>query len=125
MSYVVRVKKLFAMHELSIVINILDTAEENAKNNNASIVNEIELEIGELSGVEYDALNFAFENAPKNEMLKNVVFVIQKIKGKAICNGCKQEFELSDYYTPCPVCNKFESDIIQGKELKIKSINID
>jgi len=113
------------MHELSIVISILDAVEENAKSHKASAVNEIELEVGELSGVEYDALEFAIEHAPKNDLLKNAAFVINKIPGKARCNECNKEFELNDYYTVCPLCNKFEYDIIQGKELKIKSIKID
>ena len=106
-------------------MSIMDTAEETAKKNNAAVVLEIELEVGALSGVEYDALDFALENAPKNDLLKNAAFVIHKISGKARCNYCKQEFQLSDYYTACPVCNKFDFEIIQGKELKIKAIKID
>jgi len=113
------------MHELSIVANILDTVEENARSHKAAVVLEIELEVGELSGVAYDALEFAIENAPKNDLLKDVKFVIDKIPGKARCNLCNCEFGLSDYYTACPQCNKFEYEIIQGKELKIKTIKID
>ncbi len=117
--------KIRLMHELSIVNNILEIAEENARKNNAKIIREIELDIGELSGVEFDALEFAFENCQKTGMLKDVKFIVNRIPGKAVCNSCTQEFEACDYYTPCPKCSSFDVNINQGKEIKIKSIRID
>lgn len=113
------------MHELSLTMDILEIVEKNAENLKAKIVHEIEMDVGELSGVEYDALIFAFENAPKSEILKNVKLIINKIPVKAVCNSCKHEFEECDYYTPCPKCNSFDINIEQGKEFKIKSIKID
>lgn len=113
------------MHELSVTLSILDVAEESARSNNAKVVHEIELDIGELSGIDFNSLEFAISNAPKSEMMKDVNFVINRIDAIAKCNDCSCEFETGDYYTPCPQCNSFNSDIIQGKELKIKSIKID
>ena len=40
------------MHELSIVMSIIDIAEQQAKKANAVWVDEIELDIGELSGMQ-------------------------------------------------------------------------
>ncbi len=113
------------MHELSIAVSILEIAEENAKKLNAKIVHEIEMDIGELSGVEYDAMGFAMEHAPKIEILKDVKLIINRIPGKARCNACHHEFELSDFYTPCTQCGKFDHEIFQGKELRVKAIKID
>ena len=113
------------MHELSITMSILEIVEENAKKLNAEIVHEIEMDIGELSGIDFDALEFAMEHAQKSDMLKNARFVINKIPAKARCNECLHEFEISDYYSPCPVCNKFDNEVIQGKELKIRTFKID
>ena len=113
------------MHELSITMNILEIVEENAKTLHAKIVHEIEMDIGELSGVDFDALEFAMQHAQKSKLLEKVEFVINRIPAKARCNTCNHEFELSDYYTACPKCNNFNHDIFQGKELKVKSIKID
>ncbi len=113
------------MHELSIVMNILDTVEENAAKHNASVVHEIEMDIGELAGVEFDALDFAISNAPKSGLLKNVEFKINKIKPIAQCNDCNHQFETSGYATPCPKCHSAKTNIIKGNELKIKSFKID
>ncbi|MBS4013529.1 MAG: hydrogenase maturation nickel metallochaperone HypA [Bacteroidetes bacterium] len=113
------------MHELSIVTNILDTIEENAISHNATIVHEIELEVGELAGVEFDALEFAMEHAPKSELLKNVKFNILKVKPIAKCQICQFEFETSEYASDCPKCKSFKTEIIKGNELKIKSFKMD
>jgi len=113
------------MHELSITLSILEIAEENAKTLHAKIVHEIEMDIGVLSGIDYEALEFAMEHTQKSKLLENVKLVINKIPAKARCNACNHEFEVDDYYMACPICNNFHHDIFQGKELKVKAIKID
>lgn len=112
------------MHELSIVMNIFNIVEENAKKLNAKIVHEIEVDIGEMSGIDFEALDFALQHTIKNELLKNAKLIINRIPGKARCNLCKHEFDISDFYTACPICNRFNHDIFKGKELKVKTIKI-
>jgi len=113
------------MHELSIIMNALRIAEENAKNLDAKIVHEIEMDIGKLSGIDFEALEFAMLHTKKNEILKNVKLIINKIPAKARCKSCNYEFDIEDFYTACPLCGKFNHDIFQGKELKLKAIKID
>ena len=106
-------------------MNILNIVEENARNLKAKIVHEIEMDIGELSGIDYDALEFAMLHTHKNELLENAKLVINKIPAKAKCKSCKHEFVINDFYTACPKCNTFDHEILQGEELKVKSIKID
>lgn len=113
------------MHEFSITMNVLNIVEENAMELNAEIVHEIEMDVGELSGVDYDALNFAMQHTKKSELLEHANLVINRIPAKARCKACKHEFDIKDYYTACPDCNHFDHDIIQGKELRVKAIKID
>lgn len=113
------------MHEFTIVMNVLAIVEENAKNLHAETVHEIEMDIGELSGIDYDALIFAMQYSKKNELLENARLIINKISAKARCKSCMHVFEISDFYTACPKCNTFDHEILQGKELKVKSIKID
>ncbi len=125
MSSFLEFVKEIIMHELSIVMNILNTVEENATKHNASVVHEIEMDIGELAGVEFDALNFAISNSPKTGLLKNVEFKINKIKPIAQCNHCNHQFETTGYANPCPKCQSSKTTIIKGNDLKIKSFKID
>jgi hydrogenase nickel incorporation protein HypA/HybF len=113
------------MHEFSIIMNVLRITEENAKNLGAKIVHEIEIDIGKLSGVDIEALEFAMEHTQKNKLLENVRLVINKIPAKARCKSCNFEFDIDDFYTACPLCNNFKNDIFQGKELKVKAIKVD
>ncbi len=110
------------MHELSIAMSIVEIAEENVQQSKLSKVTEIELDVGELSGVVFDALEFAMVEAVKDTVLKDAVRKINRIPGKAKCKECGCVFEVEDIYTPCPECASFENEVINGKELKVKSL---
>lgn len=113
------------MHEFSIAVNIVDIAIEHAQKAKAIKVNELEMEIGELSGVVYDAMETAMESAIKGTILEHAEIQIIKILGIAKCTSCHQEFALDNLFDPCPICGTFSPELISGKELRIKSINID
>ncbi len=113
------------MHELTIAVNILDTVEESALKHQAIEVTEVELEIGELSGVEYDALDFAFSQVPRSSLFRKTAFKVLRIRPTARCSDCNAEFPVSQYYTPCPHCSSLKTELIKGNELRIKSFSFD
>jgi len=113
------------MHELSIAMSIIETVEENARGRNATIIREVELEVGELSGVEFDALDFAFKNAPLTNFFSDTVFKVLRIKPVARCHECRHEFETNNYANPCPACKSIKTELIKGNELRIKSFSFD
>ena len=110
------------MHEMSIVVSIIDIAEKEAMKANASSISELELDIGTVSGIELDALNFAFESIKPKTMLKNAEIKINIIQAKSRCEDCKREFITDNVYTLCPKCDSYKTTVIQGKEMRIKSI---
>lgn len=112
------------MHELSIAMGIVDLAESEARKAGGTAIEIIELEIGKLSGVEIDALEFAWKPATEGSMLENAVKKIETPEGKARCLECGFEFELKNIYETCPQCNSYFKDIFSGKELRVKSISI-
>ena len=113
------------MHEFSIAVNMVDIALEYADKSNASVVNEIELEIGELSGVVMDAMTLAMSAATKGTLLENARVRIIEVPGKARCRACGHTFAIKNLFDPCPQCGTFNPQIISGKELRVKSLNID
>ena len=110
------------MHELSIVMSIVDIATQQANNANASVIEEIELDIGTLSGVEMDALEFAWKQGVKQTILEKANKKINRIEAKAKCLDCSAQFTIENYYDACPVCGQHFLDIIQGKELRVNSL---
>jgi hydrogenase nickel incorporation protein HypA/HybF len=113
------------MHELSIVMSIVETAEEKVKENHAHSVEEIDLIIGDLAGIDSQALDFAWDSAVKNTVLQKAKRNIIHVQAKAKCLECDCEFEIKDQFDPCPLCGEPLLQIIQGKELQIKSMILD
>ncbi|MCC8423512.1 hydrogenase maturation nickel metallochaperone HypA [Mucilaginibacter sp. UR6-11] len=110
------------MHELSIVMGIIEIAERQAKAADATIIDEVELDIGTLSGIETEALEFAWKQGVRQTMLEYAVKKINQIAGKARCLDCDAEFAIEKYEDACPICGEHLLDIIQGKELRVKSL---
>ena len=116
--------KLYTMHELSIALGIVKIAEEEVAKANAKRVDLIELEIGTLSGIEFDSLDFVWPAVIKDTVLEHSKKSIIKIKAKSKCLDCNNIFDLENIFDPCPECNSFLKGIIQGKELRVKSIEV-
>ena len=110
---------------MSIVESIIELAESEALKNNAKVISKLELDIGKVSGIEIKALNFAFNSIKHETMLKNAVIKINILKAKSKCEDCSFEYDVEDVYSLCPKCNSYKTNIIQGKEMKVKSISID
>jgi len=58
------------MHELSIVMSIVDIVQQHAEKANAAMIDEIEIDIGCLSTVQMDAFEFAWSQAVKETILE-------------------------------------------------------
>ncbi|NOZ33834.1 MAG: hydrogenase maturation nickel metallochaperone HypA [Chlorobi bacterium] len=110
---------------MSIVVSIIDIAENEAKKAHAEKISELELDIGTVSGIELNALNFAFESVKPQTMLKNAEIKINIIYAKSKCEDCSFEYKTDNVYNLCPKCNSYRTHIIQGKEMKVKSISVD
>ncbi|MBU0763583.1 MAG: hydrogenase maturation nickel metallochaperone HypA [Bacteroidetes bacterium] len=110
------------MHELSIASNIIEIAETEAKKHNLFQIDEIDLEIGELSGIELNTLKFAMDISVKNTIIEKAVVNFIRIPGRAECINCNTIFDIHDYFTFCPACNRAGYKVIQGKELRIISL---
>ena len=110
------------MHELSIVMSIVDIASREAKKANAQTVEEIELEIGELSGVEMTSFDFAWKQGIKNSVLSQAELIINRPPGQGQCLDCENTFVMYQLYDACPHCKSPFITIQQGKEMRVKSL---
>ncbi len=113
------------MHEMTIAMNIVDIVCQKANDESAQKINSIDLEIGTLSGILLDSLKFCFEAASKNTLVEGAQFNIITIEAEAHCKLCDTNFRIESDFSPCSKCNNFNFEILHGKELSIKSFNID
>ena len=112
------------MHEFSIALNIVDISTEYAEKEGASGIREVEIEVGSLSGVVIDALEFALESAVKGTLLEGAELRIEKVEGRARCSECNHVYPAEELYSPCPLCNGFP-EILNGRELRVRSLTVD
>ena len=113
------------MHELSIAMNILEIVEDYTSRENTKKVLELELDIGDLLGIEIPALKFALETTKEGSILESSVIVINAIQAQVQCQDCQSVFTAKTQFEPCPECQSFFSIIQSGNELKVKSILIE
>lgn len=113
------------MHELSIASAIVDRARAACEQNGGARVSKVGLRIGEIAGVEVDALRFGFEALCKGTPMERTVLEVELCKRKQRCRACAVEFEPEGYLTTCPGCHGDDSECVAGKELDVVFIDID
>lgn len=113
------------MHELSIAQSILEIAEKAAPKDKQAVVTGVGLQVGELSGVEVDALQFALSIITKDTLLQRAELHIEIIKGEAECLDCGTVFAVPSFGTCCPQCSGYSMTILKGRELKVLNIVVE
>lgn len=113
------------MHELSIAISIVDIASRQAEAASAELVSQIELDIGTLSGIEYESLEFALSVAVKDTLFEHTRFKINRIEPLCECRSCTHLYSPGKEFGACPNCGKHEPEFIRGRELQIKSLLVE
>jgi len=112
------------MHELSIALGIINIAEKETNKANKKSVTLIELEIGSLAGVELDSLEYVWKPAVKGTVLEKAELQIDFKQARAKCLECSTTFKMEHLFDSCPNCNSHFKDILQGKELRVKSLEV-
>ncbi len=110
------------MHELSIVLSIVDIATAEMEKAGGQSILEIELDMGCLSSIEMNAFEFAWMQGIKETALEHVVKKVNRIEGRARCLDCSNGFALQHFYDACPACGSHRMHILQGKELSVKTM---
>jgi len=113
------------MHEYSIVQSLLDSCEENARDNNANKVTKVVVKIGVMSGVEPDLLKTAFDTFKEASMCKNAEFVINIQPVIIKCSSCSEESILSKNEYHCPKCHSTELDVLDGEDMYLMQLELE
>jgi hydrogenase nickel incorporation protein HypA/HybF len=97
---------------------VLDKAEQN----NILKITKLSFKIGELSGVNAEALKFAFNSISKNSIAEGAELIIDTVEATAECLHCKITFKIDHFNKVCPQCNEFCNNILTGYELYVNTI---
>jgi hydrogenase nickel incorporation protein HypA/HybF len=113
------------MHELGIATSILESVESAARRNPGVHITKVGVKIGELAGVDVDALQFGFECIVKDTEWEPLALEIESIPRVQRCPKCQHEFRMTDYDPHCPQCGEFATQCVSGEELDIAYMEVD
>jgi hydrogenase nickel incorporation protein HypA/HybF len=111
------------MHEYSIVMALLEQVEEQARRHQAEAVHRVTVRIGELSGVEPDLLQTAFEVARSGTLCESALLDIVLARARWSCADCACEFEQREALT-CPSCGQ-PTRLAAGGDLVLERIQLE
>jgi hydrogenase nickel incorporation protein HypA/HybF len=113
------------VHELGITQSIVEIADKTARDQGAQRVLSVSIEVGNLSGVVPDAVEFCYEACVQGTFLEGSRLIINRIEGLGRCDDCRAEFKLDNMTFDCPACGSYAVQRLQGEELNIKEVEIE
>ena len=113
------------MHELSIANSIIDAVRlEGARRPGARFL-KVGVRVGELSGVEPDALSFSFEALVRGSDLEPLALDIETCPRRQRCQECGRIFLVRDFDISCPDCGQDRTRCIGGDELEMTYLELE
>jgi len=113
------------MHESGIALSLLEIIEQEVFPYRGAKVINVKLRIGKLSGVMPDALRFAFEALSTGGVAEGASLEIEEVPLTIRCSRCKKVSIPDVPFMICPYCQGVEVEMIGGRELEIKEMEIE
>jgi hydrogenase nickel incorporation protein HypA/HybF len=113
------------MHELGIAESALDMALAQATAAGATRVLRLVIRVGTLSGVDPEALRFAFTAILPGTPAEGAALQIDSVTALAYCPDCQQDFVPdTNHFFECPTCGRLSATVKQGRELDLVRLEI-
>ena len=112
------------MHELSLTRHLVEISEAHARRENSCEITSITVEIGALSGVIPEAMEFAFDVCTQGTLAQGAKLIIRRIPGRVRCLECGVESNLETLTLTCSSCGSFALETIQGKEMRLVELEV-
>ncbi len=116
---------LLIMHELGIAESALEMVLTQARKADAAQVERIVIRVGALSGVDVEALRFAFTAVLPGTPAEGAILQIDPVPAVAYCPDCQRDFTLEDnFFMDCPRCGRPTAVLKQGRELDLVRLEV-
>lgn len=113
------------MHELSIAMSILDAAQREMALRKGAELRKISVRVGELAGVDPEALRFSFDAIKRETAWAGVELELDYIPRTNRCADCGAHFGVKNGEFGCPECGSTETSFVRGDELEIASLELE
>jgi hydrogenase nickel incorporation protein HypA/HybF len=113
------------MHELGITESLLSLALEQATQAQAQRITKIEVVIGQDSGASEESIKFYFDFLAPGTMAEGATLSFERVDTRFRCPGCQRLFSSAEAGGGCPNCGERRLELATGRELYLKSIDVE
>ncbi|MBI2906211.1 MAG: hydrogenase maturation nickel metallochaperone HypA [Chloroflexi bacterium] len=110
------------MHELGITEDLLAHVLEHAAEAGIKKVTSVRLGLGDMAGIEPDAVSLCFEAASRGTPAQGAELVFRRIETELRCRFCGNVFTPSQFDEPCPQCQRLNLEVLNGQDFYLESI---
>jgi hydrogenase nickel incorporation protein HypA/HybF len=114
-----------AMHEVSLIENVIALVEQERAKQAFVRVNVIKLKVGALGHAEPEALRFCFEAVTSGTIADGSRLEIEVIPGEGWCADCRDNVRLDERFGACPVCEGDRVRMTGGDGLRLAEMEVE
>ena len=112
------------MHELALCHSVVNTLTEQARIHRFDRVTAVRLEIGVLSCVSPEAIEFCFAAVARGTVADGAGLELIRLPGQAWCLDCDVTVAICEPHDACPRCGGYRLRLTQGDEMRIKDLEV-
>ncbi|HVC21174.1 MAG TPA: hydrogenase maturation nickel metallochaperone HypA [Vicinamibacterales bacterium] len=113
------------MHEIGIASSVLDAVRAERARYPGGRVCKVGVKVGELGGVDCDALRFCFDALTRDTDLDGLELEIEYCPLRHRCPACDETFAVEQFETRCPRCGRLDTEFAGGDELDLAYLEVD
>ncbi len=104
---------------------MLDAVRNEAEKRPGARVTRVGLRVGDLAGVDRDALSFSFEVLVQGTEFEKLGLNVESCPIRYRCRACNETFVVTDYITLCPCCRLPDTECVGGTELELAYLEME
>jgi hydrogenase nickel incorporation protein HypA/HybF len=112
------------VHEVSLAEEILAIIERSQQEEPFTRVRTLRITIGDLCGVEQEALAFALTHMGPGTPIEDCELLFERVQGSGFCPACSKRVPLEFPQSPCIDCGHMPLEEILGTELRIRDLEV-
>ncbi len=113
------------MHEMAVTQSVLDIVIKLAQQAGASRILQINLVVGQMSGIVDDSVQFYFDILGKDTIAEGARLVFDRRPAIYRCLACNTTYQPEGFDWVCPVCDALTFEVLSGREFRVDSIEVD
>jgi hydrogenase nickel incorporation protein HypA/HybF len=113
------------MHEMALTESIVEIAVGAAKEQGAAKVKRVFVDVGALSHVEPEALQFCFAAVSAGTIAEGAELEIARVPGAGWCVDCGKSVPLTERFCACPDCGRYHVQMTAGDELRVREMDVE